>query len=61
MAELQRITDRLGWPGEMAAGDLGGFLAPIMYDTFGEKQGLMQRWRDDIAVLHHALNDAKRP
>jgi hypothetical protein len=53
--ELRRFTGRLDWPGAPSACDLDGFLAPIMYDTFGEKQGLMGRWLDDIAALRRQL------
>lgn len=47
-SELERLTNRLEWPSSAAHGDLGAFLDPIMYDTFGEKQGLMTRWRREI-------------
>lgn len=50
-SELERLTNRLEWPSSAAHGDLGAFLDPIMYNTFGEKQGLMARWRDDIRSL----------
>jgi hypothetical protein len=50
MTELQRIRDGLDWSGAPAGID-PTFLAPIMYDYFSEKRGLMQRWRDDIQTL----------
>lgn len=53
--ELLRLSGLLAWPQGPAANDTDQFLEPIMYDTFGEKQGLMQRWRDDITALQQAL------
>lgn len=53
--ELERITDRLAWPDAPSGIDLDTFLAPIMYEAFDEKQGLMRRWRDDIRVLQQVV------
>ncbi|MBI5864554.1 MAG: hypothetical protein HZB38_08610 [Planctomycetes bacterium] len=58
MDELRRTIERLKWP-ETSAGNADQFLVPIMYDTFGEKQGLMQRWQDDIRTLVEALREAR--
>lgn len=55
MDELHRIQARLEWPGTPDDIDVGEFLAPIMYETFGEKRGLMTRWRQDIGDLQRAL------
>lgn len=56
MGELHRITESLRWPGAEPVADIeNAFLSPIMYDTFGEKQGLMRRWRDDINELKASL------
>src|SRR2546422_5777124 len=54
MDELRRTRDRLDWPGAPAGIDVKAFLAPIMYDEFGEKKGLMARWRADIRALQGA-------
>jgi hypothetical protein len=52
MTELQRVKSVLNWPGASDGNNIQTFLKPIMRGSFGDKQGLMERWRNDIDVLY---------
>ena len=61
MLELERVLEFLQVVDAAAelppAHEVEAFLAPIMYDEFGEKRGLMERWNDDIHALSGAVGE----
>ena len=56
MDELRRVIESLRWADTPEVPDIEDeFLSPIMYDAFGAKRSLMERWQDDIDELQAAL------
>lgn len=65
MNGLQRAVEALtisgGHTPELSPAEVEAFLDPIMYDTFGEKQGLMRRWKRDVEALRAEVIGAHPP
>lgn len=59
--ELHRIAGDLDWPGTPSGINVDDFLEPIIYNIFGEKQGLMLRWRQDVDLLRGTLEAVALP